>query len=477
MSPLRAEVGPRPAGFTTRAVAGPAFRPVAVGVAAMMLAGAAGAALAADVRAGAGLVLLVLYVPVALTNLPLAIALWVPTTFLQALPAFNLGTEAAGALLAVAWLGTIRATGTARAVAVVIHQNRRTFMALALLLVWLSLSLLWARNPSRVLDDLWHWFALAGLLLVLSTTLRTRRAVQLVFAGFVVGALASILYGLVFSNSLTAPGLASARLQGAGGDPNALAASLVAGVVLAGALAVSSQRPWVRVAPVAAIPALVAGLVASQSRGGGIAALLTVLVAFVVFERGRVHVAAFTLLAVGAAMMWFSTTPGAWQRLTNFDAGGGGRSTLWTGAWRVTKDHPVGGVALNNFRDVAPDYARQPGQLEDVHILAEQPRFVHNTYLQLLAENGVIGLLLYLGFTLGCLRAMLVAARRFKAMRNTSLETLARAAFVATISMLIAAFFLSAAIDARMWILFALGPALLGIASRVPEGSSAVEVR
>ena len=477
MSPLRTEVGPRAPGLTTGAVAAPALRSLAVGAAAVLIAGAAGIALAADARAGVGLVLLVIYVPLALTNLPLAIALWVPTTFLQALPAFNLGAEAAGALLAVAWLGTIRASGTARAIADVIHRNRRTLIALALLLVWLSLSLLWARNPSRVLDDLWHWFALAALLIVLSTTLRTRRAVQLVFAGFVVGALASILYGVLFSNSLLEPGDASARLQGAGGDPNALAASLVAAVVLAGALAASSQRPWARVAPVAIIPVLVAGLVASQSRGGAIAAALTVLVAFVVFERGRVHVAAFTLLVVGAAMMWFSTTPGAWERLTTFDAGGGGRSTLWTGAWRAAKDHPVDGVGLNNFRDVAPDYARQPGQLEDVRILAEQPRFVHNTYLQLLAENGVVGLLLYLGFALGCLRAMWVAARRFKAIRSTSLETLARAALVATISMLIAAFFLSAAIDARMWILFALGPALLGIARRTPVAGSAPDVR
>jgi hypothetical protein len=49
---------------------------------------------------------------------------------------------------------------------------------------------------------------------------------------------------------------------------------------------------------------------------------------------------------------------------------------------------------------------------------------------------------------------------------------LARAVLVAAISMLIAAFFLSAAVDGRMWVLLALGPALLGIASRLPEGGS-----
>ena len=473
MSPLRTATGPRAGGLTPRAVSAPNLPSLVVGAAAVLLACATGLALAVQPSVGVGLILMLVFVAVALTSLPLAIALWVPTTFLQAVPAFNLGAEVAGGLLAVAWLGTMRRTHTAHAISAVIQQNRRTFAALALLLVWLSLSLLWARSSSRVLQDIWHWYALAILLLVLSTTVRNQRAVHLVLAGFVVGALVSVLYGFLLTNSLTAPGAASERLQGAGGDPNSLAASLVPAVVLAGALAASSARPWARAALVGAIPLFVAGLVASQSRGASVAALLTVLVSFVVFKRRRIHVAAFTLLAIGAAIILFSTTPGAWERVTTFNAGGSGRSTLWTGAWRAAQDYPLAGAGLNNFRNVAPDYTREPGALEEVHILAEQPRYVHNTYLQLLAENGVIGLLLYLGFALGCLRAALLAARRFEAAQNTSLEMLARAVLVATISMLIAAFFLSAAVDGRIWVLFALGPALLGIASRLPVGSNA----
>jgi O-antigen ligase len=471
MSPLRTEAGPRAGGPTTRAVPVPTLRSLAVGSAAVLLAGATGVALAFDVRAGAALVLSLVYVSLALTSLSLAIALWVPLIFLQAVPALNLGAEAAGALLVGAWLGTVRRAGAAGAIAAVIHRNRRTFATLALLLVWLSLSLLWAKSPGSVLADLWHWYALAVLLLVLATTLRSQRAVQLLLAGFVAGALLSLFYGLA-SGSLTAPGETSARLEGAAGDPNLLAACLVAAIVLAGGLAASTDRLGSRAALVGAIPILVAGLVASQSRGGAIAAVLTVLVAFVVFKHRRIHVAAFMLLVVGAATMWFSTTPGAWERVTTFDAGGSGRSTLWTGGWRVAKDYPLAGVGLNNFRNVAPDYAREPGALEDIRVLAEEPHFVHNTYLQQLAETGIIGLLLYLGFALGCLRAAWLAARRFAALRMTSLETLARAVFVAAISMLIAGFFLSGAVDQRTWVLFALGPALLGIASRPPGGGS-----
>jgi hypothetical protein len=46
------------------------------------------------------------------------------------------------------------------------------------------------------------------------------------------------------------------------------------------------------------------------------------------------------------------------------------------------------------------------------------------------------------------------------------MEALARAVVVATIGMLVAAFFLSDGVDRRLWILFALGPATLAIAER-----------
>jgi O-antigen ligase len=97
----------------------------------------------------------------------------------------------------------------------------------------------------------------------------------------------------------------------------------------------------------------------------------------------------------------------------------------------------------------------------------------HSVYLQLLAETGVIGLTLFLVVVAGCLRAALVAGRRFDDLGERAMAGLARAAFVAMVGMLAASFFISNLTDRRMWILLALGPILLALASRPQQTADA----
>ena len=425
-----------------------------------------GVALAVDLAFGLALVAVICYLGISLLSLRAAVALWLPLTFLGALPAFNLAAEAAGLLLAVLWLGQLGNRDRAAAAAAVVDRHRRLLEVLVLLLVWLALSAVWAASSDNVLGDLWHWAALALLWLVLATTLDSPRSLRLAAAAFVAGAILSVAIG-VAAGSLTDPET-EGRLEGAAGDPNFLAASLVPAIVLAGALIGGVRDALLRGALVAAIPVPAAGLVMSQSRGGALAAVGTLVLALVAFRGRRRHVAGFALLAVGVAVAVFAATPAAWERITTLDPGGSGRSSLWTVAWRVTSDEPVAGVGLDNFVVVAGDYVREPGALTRVERIAEDPQYVHNLYLHVLAESGIVGLALYLVFIAGCIRAAWLAADRFAARGDRSMETLARAVFVGTCSMLISAFFLSSMVDQRMWVLFALGPALLAAASRGP---------
>jgi hypothetical protein len=77
-----------------------------------------------------------------------------------------------------------------------------------------------------------------------------------------------------------------------------------------------------------------------------------------------------------------------------------------------------------------------------------------------------VALSLFLAVAFGCLRAAKRAADWFELQGERSLATLARSVLVATISILAAAWFLSAALDMRLWVLLGLGPALLAVASR-----------
>jgi O-antigen ligase len=89
---------------------------------------------------------------------------------------------------------------------------------------------------------------------------------------------------------------------------------------------------------------------------------------------------------------------------------------------------------------------------------------VHNTYLQLLAETGAIGLALYLLVVALALSASWRAATRFRSRGMGDMEALAQATFTAQVGILAASVFLSIGNDFRAWLLFGLGPALLGLA-------------
>lgn len=434
----------------------------ALAVGGVLAAALVGAALAADMKLGIVLLLAILYVPLVLVNLPLGVALWIPLVFLEGISATNLAGKAAGLLIAGAWLGEIASNrAVVRAAA---RRHRRHLAVIAAILVWFSISLAWAESTSAALEDLWHWYALALLFVIVITVIVTRRAVTWMIAAFVGGAVVSVCLGIA-DGSLTSAAQGAARLTGAAGDPNFLAASLVAAAVLAGTLLALAKSQISKALLVAALAVLIVGLVASASRGGALAGGVALIAAFVLFKRRRLQVAAVTAVVLAVAGLTFVNAPAAWDRVTNFN-NDNGRSDLWTVGWRMGKDHPILGVGLNNFREQSANYVRQPGTLEHVQLIVDRPSFTHNTYLQLFAEEGIVGLALFLALVWACLYSAYSAAERFERRGERDLSTLARAVLVATVSMLAAGMFLSSAVDQRLWLLLALGPALLTLAER-----------
>ncbi|MGH2980094.1 MAG: O-antigen ligase family protein, partial [Solirubrobacterales bacterium] len=102
--------------------------------------------------------------------------------------------------------------------------------------------------------------------------------------------------------------------------------------------------------------------------------------------------------------------------------------------------------------------------------IIDTPKVAHNTYLQILAELGIVGLTLFLtiiGFAISC---ALKAARWFGNHGDTQMELVARGMVVALVGILAADFFISEQFGKQLWLLLGLGPALYGVARRTyPE--------
>ena len=82
-------------------------------------------------------------------------------------------------------------------------------------------------------------------------------------------------------------------------------------------------------------------------------------------------------------------------------AGGSNRYDFWVVSWEALKDHPVGGLGMDNFQ---AEYFRE-GTSE------EQPRFAHSLEMGVLAQTGLVGALLFLGWILGGLLGGVAALR------------------------------------------------------------------
>ncbi len=280
-------------------------------------------------------------------------------------------------------------------------------------------------------------------------------------------------YGIVASpnlSSLAADPTAATDLDRLGGtiaDPNLLAAVLVVSFVLAVALAATTRSFAIRFSLAGAAALSLVSVFLTASRGG-LVGLAAALVTAIVLARGRRAAALGGALVVVAVSVIYvgAFDPGAAHRYATAD-GGNGRTDLWKVGWRMAEANPVRGVGAGNFRDASAHYVlTEPGKIADSEFIIDQPRFAHNVYLEVLAELGVIGLALFLALLGAAIGTGLKAARRFAERGESSMELLSRAVVVSLVALLAMDFFLSDQFSKQLWLLLALCPALLAIASR-----------
>jgi O-antigen ligase len=333
----------------------------------------------------------------------------------------------------------------------------------AVSVVWIALSITWATDGSVAASNALRYVQNATLFVIVFAAVRNVRDAKVILGAFALGAALSAAYGLVGGANLTQPG----RLVGTTGEANQLATYLVAGLVLSIGLAVTNRRvPPLVFGASACAAACILGLALTLSRAGLVALLAALIASTVVVRRHRGVITLAAVLVAGGFAVYFLALapPTARQRIFSDPSGTSGRTALWTVAQRMIEAHPVDGVGIGNFPLRSVDFLVRPGALNNDSYVVEEPLEAHNIYLQLLAETGIVGFLLFAGVVAAVLSCCWRAARARSPGRGHDLMVLAEVTLVANVAVLVANFFAPGLFDKQMWLLFALGPALWSLA-------------
>jgi O-antigen ligase len=405
-----------------------------------------------------GLVLLV----IAMANLTAGICLLAFLTFLDTiLPADAQGalsvSKLVGLVLVLSWFALVTAGER--------EQREHLFSPPAFLLVlisfvgWAFASAVWAEDPGTAIDATTRYLPNAMLFLIVFAGVRTRKQLLWVVGSLVVGAVVSAVYGMVAGAPADDPGRVAI------GNANETAASLVMGGTLAAALAFTLRgKPVLRLLTAIAVPLCVFAVFLTLSRGGLVALGASLIAAIAVAGRRRGVVVGLAATAVLATVIYFGAFASVEARDRILEVEGGtGRTDIWTVGWRMVEAQPLIGVGAGNFPVASIHYLLEPGALLRTDFIVDDPKVAHNTYLNVLAELGVVGLALFMAVIILPLwwatRAVGFAARA----GDRQLEVLARAMVVVLIGVLAADFFGSRQYSKQLWLLLALCPVLLQI--------------
>jgi O-antigen ligase len=404
------------------------------------------------------------FVGITLVSLPAGLCLFAVLSFIDTVIPYEASgglsfPKLMGLLLVLSWVARLATSPQERAN--VFDFSGFTWVVIAFI-AWVAFSITWAEHSSGVVETIQRAVPNALLFPIVFTAIRTRRQLMWLLGCFVIGAVISAAYGIAVPTDPHA----TERLSGAAGNANEVASALVAATALAGALAASLRdQPALRLIAAIGVPLCAYSLVLTVSRGGLVAFGASLLAAIALGGRWRGRVIVITAIAVIGCVTYFAffAPEAARNRVTTVE-GGTGRTDVWTVGWRMVEHDPWRGVGAGNFATSSVHYLLQPGSIKRDDFIVDTPKVAHNMYLEVLAEIGILGLVLFLsilGFSLSC---VVRAARGFKLSGDRQLEILSRAVFVALVGILASDFFGSREFDKQLWLLLSLGPALLHMA-------------
>lgn len=251
------------------------------------------------------------------------------------------------------------------------------------------------------------------------------------------------------------------RLAGPYATPNPYAQVLVIIVILALDRTLHSKRILFRGVAAYAVLVTSLALIFTDSRGGFVDLVFTLFV-FFLFERPNVPTVLVVLL-IGMVVASYlpanftdriSTLTELLQpadQATLTDESFRGRTSENLAAWRMFLDNPILGVGLNNYRLHYQDYSREIG-LDPRRV----PRDPASLYLQILANQGIVGAIVFVVFMASVFLRLLHAYQKLKARKMSDEAYMASALFAAYAGYMFMSLYKNSAYTNVFWVLIAM---------------------
>jgi probable O-glycosylation ligase (exosortase A-associated) len=275
--------------------------------------------------------------------------------------------------------------------------------------IWAFVTAMQTDYPDVVQPQLVDLLKLCLIVLVAANSMRTRAQMRL-FMVFFLGCFALWpLRGAMFNFFVYHSDMDGRAIWNQlYGNPNDLGAIALLQLSMVLVLLESEPKGWVRWCALLGVILIPMLILMTQSRGVFLGLLVFVAITLAGQRRRlrlvfRLAVVALLLAAVVPAGVWgrvgtlrHATSTTTLDEVDGAEGSARQRYEIWRVGWKIARDHPFTGVGLGAYNLHHEQYALDP----QFNPTAQGPRDTHSLYLNVLAETGYPGFLLYLGMLL-----------------------------------------------------------------------------
>ena len=264
-----------------------------------------------------------------------------------------------------------------------------------LFLAWGVVTTFFSVSPARSILELLRISSFFVLFLLVFNTLETKADIRKLIRAwfFIFGAVA--LYGIWqhFGEGVT-------RIYSVFSNPNGLGEFCFITAPLVVSLGVYEDERSRRIWYYLIFCLLALTLFLTGSRASWLSTLVAVMAVGILVKKRKLVFSALGLSALVAFAVVVSPVLGSvFGQVTRLSGGLSFRPFLWVSAFDLIKDYPFLGVGLNALGEVLPQYSAVKIPAIYAHLSGFlKSGAVHNFYLQIVAQMGIAGLLLFLYF-------------------------------------------------------------------------------